>query len=510
MYLKRITRFLMSRLFIISFSILLQFIFLVAVILFVSRQAFFIYLGLQVISLFVVVAIISGRDNPSYKIPWVVIILTVPVVGGLFYLLWGHKRLPKNLKNRLDDYYYSTLIDITLDSGVESELYHADKQLLTQSDYIKRTSGFPIWKNTKVEFFSEGDAKFHQMVEELKKAERFILLEYFIIRQGVMWNSVLEILKEKAAHGVEVMLMYDDLGCIRTLPPKYDEVLRSYGIKVTVFNPFKAHLNMSMNYRDHRKICVIDGNTAFCGGNNLADEYINLSIMHGHWKDTAVMLQGDGVWNFTLMFLTLWNFSNMDENIEFSNYFPTKNYPSDGFVQPFGDSPLDHYNVAENAYIQMISRATDYVYMTTPYLILDNEMLTALTTAAQSGVDVRIITPYIPDKWYVHIISQSFYRQLIESGVKIYEYKPGFIHSKQFVSDDKIAIVGTTNMDFRSFYLHFECGVSFYLSSMADKVKDDILTTIQVCQPVKYEDTLYIPLYKRIFIAILKVFAPLM
>jgi cardiolipin synthase len=500
----------MSRLFIISFSIVLQLGFLIAVVLLLSRRTLGVYLALQALSVVAVFGIITGRDNPSYKIPWVLTILSVPLVGGLFYLLWGHKRLPRSLKDRLDDFYYSTLIDITLDSGVDSELFHTDRQLGIQADYIRRVSGFPVWKNTEVEFFPTGDLKFARMLEELKKAEKFILLEYFIIRQGVMWDSVLDILKEKAAKGVEVMLMYDDLGCISTLPPDYHKTLRSFGIKVTVFNPFKPHLNLSMNYRDHRKICVIDGNTAFCGGNNLADEYINLRVLHGYWKDTAVMLRGDGVWNLTLMFLTLWHFSNIEGKIDYDKYCPTVSFPSDGFVQPFGDSPLDYYNVAENAYIQMISRATDYIYLTTPYLILDNEMLTSLTTAAESGVDVRIITPHIPDKWYVHAVSRSFYRQLIESGVKIYEYTPGFIHSKQFVSDDKIAIVGTTNMDFRSFYLHFECGVSFYRSSMSQKVKEDILNTIEVCQAVTYEDLLNQPLHRRLLTAVLKAFAPLM
>ena len=266
---------------------------------------------------------------------------------------------------------------------------------------------------------------------------------------------------------------------------------------------------MQMNYRDHRKICVIDGNVGFTGGINLADEYINAYPKHGHWKDTAVMLTGDAVWSLTQMFLQLWEF-NCGEEKDQSLFRPTLCPPSDGYVQPFGDSPLDYDNVAENAYLQIINTASRYVYITTPYLILDNEMITALTVAAKSGIDVRIITPHIADKWFVHIVTQSYYRQLLEEGVKIYEYTPGFIHAKMFVSDDDVAIVGTTNMDFRSFYLHFECGVAFYNSSVIPKVKEDIDKTLAISQEITLDTIKSYPLYRRIAAAFLKMFAPLM
>lgn len=304
--------------------------------------------------------------------------------------------------------------------------------------------------------------------------------------------------------------MFDDMGSVETLPPGYGTTLEKYGIKCAVFNPFKPHLNMAMNYRDHRKICVIDGNVGFCGGINLADEYINAYPKHGHWKDTAVVLYGDGVWSLTMMFLTLWDFTKNEADLGYSKYMPTKHYESDGYVQPYGDTPLDNTNVGENIYMQIINRATDYVYITTPYLILDNEMVTALKNAAETGIDVRIITPHIADKWYVHIVTRSFYKNLIRSGVKIYEYTPGFVHAKMFVSDDTSAIVGTTNMDYRSFYLHFECGVCFYYSSMVDKVKNDIVETLDKCQEITMDDVNQISIFKRILAAIIRIFSPMM
>ena len=324
-----------------------------------------------------------------------------------------------------------------------------------------------------------------------------------------MWDPIFDILRKKAAEGVEVRFLYDDVGTLQTLPNNYRTVLEKAGIKTAIFNPFRPHLNIAMNYRDHRKITVIDGNVGFCGGINLADEYINAYEKHGHWKDTAVLLRGSGVWNLTLMFLMMWQFTTTVET-DFDRYRPTQAVPNEGYVQPFGDSPLDNLNVSENAYMQIINRATRYVYITTPYLILDNEMITALSTAAQSGIDVRIITPHIADKWYVHIVTRSYYSQLIRAGVKIYEYTPGFIHAKMFTSDDKVAIVGTTNMDYRSFYLHFECGVSFYNSPVAKDVRDDFLNTLQVCQPISLEEMEQLPLSRRILAKLLRLMAPLM
>lgn len=508
---KKVTGFLFSRAFVVSFLIFLQFLLLLSSVMFLSYNAYQLSLLLRVISIAVVIWIVNKQDNPSFKLAWVILILAAPLVGGVFYLLWGNKRLPEKLRRRLDRFWSANLSKIKVDSGCEADLETASPQLAIQSAYLRRSTGFPPWRGTVSEFFALGDSKFPRMLEELEKARRFIFLEYFIIAPGKMWDPILEILRRKAAEGVEIKIMYDDIGSIATLPPGYDETLRGYGFEVTVFNPYEPHLNMSMNYRDHRKICVIDGNAAFCGGANIADEYINRRPRFGHWKDTAVLLRGDGVWNLTLMFLTLWCFSNSDseESIDYARYVPTLSCPSDGFVQPFGDSPLDKLSVVATAYQQIINRSTQYLYLTTPYLILDNETVSALTGAAQSGVDVRIITPGIPDKWYIHVVSRSFYRQLVSSGVRIFEYVPGFMHAKQLVSDDRVAVVGTANLDFRSFYLHFECAVSFYLSSTVMQVRDDILRTLTVCREITPADINAFPLWERLAAALLRIIAPL-
>ena len=314
---------------------------------------------------------------------------------------------------------------------------------------------------------------FPVLVKELEQAEHYIYIEYFIINDGVMWRTILDILEQKVAQGVDVRLIYDGFGCLTTLPYKYDKFLREKGIQCKVFNPFRPVLNIIQNNRDHRKICVIDGKTGFTGGINLADEYINQKERFGHWKDTAVMLKGDAVWSMTMMFLHMWNVVNgIQTPIDYAAHSPHAYHPEEfegsGFVQPFTDTPLDGETLGENVYLNIINRAKRYVYICTPYLIIDNEMMTALCLAAKSGVDVRIMTPGVPDKKMVFLLTQSYYAQLIEAGVKIYEYQPGFLHAKSFVCDDEIAVVGTINLDYRSLYLHFEDGVWIYKNATSD------------------------------------------
>ncbi|MEG1849957.1 MAG: PLDc N-terminal domain-containing protein, partial [Oscillospiraceae bacterium] len=344
---KKLTGFLMSRVFIVSLLIVFQLVLLLFSVVLVSYHAYQLSLLLRAVSLLVVIWIVNKSDNPSFKLAWVILILTAPLVGGVFYLLWGNKRLPDKLKRRIDLFYHANLAHIQMDSGCEFDLERCDPQLAVQSAYLRRVTGFPAWQGTAGEFFPLGDVTFPRMIEELKRAERFILLEYFIISPGIMWEEMLAVLRERRAAGVEIRIMYDDIGTISTLPTGYDRTLRAMGFDVVVFNPYEPHLNMSMNYRDHRKICVIDGNVGFCGGINIADEYINRLPRFGHWKDTAVMLKGEGVWNLTLMFLTLWGFSSPGSRIDYARYIPTVVCRSEGFVQPFGDSPLDRLSVSE-------------------------------------------------------------------------------------------------------------------------------------------------------------------
>ncbi|MCI8622890.1 MAG: cardiolipin synthase [Provencibacterium sp.] len=505
---KKLLNFLTSRMCIVTLLILAQLGFIIWLVLRLTLGSWFVSLMLQFFSVVTVVWLVSKNENPSYKLAWVIAILSFPILGIVFYFMFGNKKMPEKHSRPILEYYERIAPHLAPEQGVGEALRLRDPMLGRQSDYIVRTAFSAPYQNTACAYCPLGEDFFRLLLEELEQAKAYIFLEYFILEPGKMWDTVFELLQRKAREGVEVRVMYDDLGSIQTLPPGYERTIAAAGIRVAVFNPFRPHVNGMLNYRDHRKICVIDGNVGFTGGINLADEYINVYPKHGHWKDTAVMLKGEAVWGLTLMFLQLWGFT-AGEMPEFDRYRPTERYPGDGFVQPFGDSPLDDQNVAEDAYMQIINGATDYVYITTPYLILDNEMVNALSMAARSGVDVRIMTPHVPDKWFVHPVTRSFYLPLIRAGVKIYEYTPGFVHAKMFVADDKVAIVGTTNMDYRSFYLHFECGVAFYFSSVVGEVKEDILSTLKRCQLVSEKEA-YSSFPVRMGRALLRVFAPLM
>ncbi len=468
----------------------------------------------SILSFLVVFFVVSRDDQPAFKITWIIVIMAIPVFGIPFYIIFGNKRGGKRVARQVEKYQQHYEIEMRSlipkpEASVRETLMEYSPCLARQAAYIENLSSAPVWDHTAVEYFALGEQAFQRILEEVGKATRFIFMEYFIIEEGLMWNTMLALLQRKIAEGVHVRLMYDDLGTIQTLPVRYDRHLRELGISVAVFNQVRPHLNPRLNYRDHRKILVIDGEVGFTGGINFADEYINRKIRFGHWKDTTVMIRGDAVWNLSLMFLQQWIFAT-NEELDLSEFTPRNSYPGDGLVQPFGDSPLDGENVAENAYIQIINNAKRYVWITTPYLIIDTQMSNALCTAAQSGVDVRIITPRMPDKWYVHMVTRSNYKVLLQCGVRIFEYTPGFLHAKMFVSDDEVAIVGTTNMDYRSFYLHFENGVAFYRSSVVADVRNDIRRTLDVSTEITVAQQEGVPLSKRFARALLKLFSPLL
>lgn len=355
---------------------------------------------------------------------------------------------------------------------------------------------------------------FPAFLEELKKAERYIFLEYFIIAEGKMWNAVTDILRQKAGEGVDVRVIYDDMGCIMLLPQNYARKLNAMGIRCQVFNRFIPVLSARLNNRDHRKIGIIDGKVAFTGGVNFADEYINEYERFGHWKDNAVMLRGDAAWSMTVMFLTMWDYLDTHgESVQSYAHYrpqePVKDENASGWVQPYTDTPLDSEAVGETIYLNMIHRAERYIWITTPYLIIDELLENALCTAAKCGIDVRIITPGIGDKFMVYEATKSYYRHLIQSGVKIYEYTPGFIHAKTFLCDDRYATVGTVNLDFRSLYLHFECGVWMYQSDVIADIKEDYQRTLEKCRLVREEDC-HNNFLRGLFRAILALLAPMM
>ncbi|MBC8570824.1 cardiolipin synthase [Zongyangia hominis] len=507
--LRKVSKFLSSRLFLFALLIVVQFLFLVFSVFYLSRGQVFLYTALELCSVIAVIWIVGKADNPSYKLAWAIPILLFPLFGGLFYLFLGNHRVGKKLSDRLEFFERAGYQQVEKNEAVFSKLKSTSKHLSRQAEYIGSIAAYPVWQGTTSTYFSIGEEMFEALKTQLERAEKFIFMEYFIVESGVMFDSILAILRRKASEGVEVRFIYDDLGSISTLPSHYYRQLKGYGIKACVFNPFTPVLSPAINYRDHRKICVVDGNVGFTGGINLADEYINAIVKHGHWKDSGVMIEGQAVWNLTMMFLQIWNFTT-GESDDYEQYRPVKVKEDDGFIQPFGDVPLDRNNISEYAYMQIINGSYRYVYIMTPYLIIDNEMSTALIMAAQSGVDVRIITPHIADKWYVHLVTQANYPRLIKNGIKIYEYTPGFVHAKNFVADDEVAIVGTANMDFRSFYLHFECGCAFFRNSAVQDVKRDFLETLRLCQPITLEECKKQNPFKTLLQALLKMFAPLM
>lgn len=509
---KKLVKLLFNRVTLVGVPILIQIFALVLVIWRFSSYFVYFYALCTLLSVVALLRILSGKTDPAYKIAWIVPIMLFPIFGGLVHLIFGGNKLSKRSRRKMRVIQEKMTESLIQNEEIIQEIQRRDISVANQSRYIENYSCCPVYENTASEYLTPGEHMYERLLEELKKAERYIFLEYFIIKEGIMWDAILDILVEKAAQGVDVRVIYDDVGCLLTLPYGYDKQLQKMGIKCCAFNSFIPVLSTRMNNRDHRKIAVIDGYTAFTGGINLADEYINAYAKHGHWKDSAILIQGEAVWNFTVMFLSLWNQQRkIDEDYE--RYRPglkPTNVVSDGYVQPFGDSPLDDEAIGETVYLNLIGKAERYVYINTPYLILDNVMTNALCSAAKRSVDVRIVTPHIADKWYVHAVTRSNYDVLVESGVKIYEYSPGFIHSKTLVVDDNLAVIGTINLDYRSLFLHFECGVWLYLTQSVLEVKEDFLRTLEQCQSVTNEDCRAVNCYKRLGRSALRIFAPLM
>jgi cardiolipin synthase len=511
--LQKLISLLFKRVTVVATAIIVQLALLLLMLLRFQEYFFYFYAVSIFLSILVVLYIINNKSNPAYKIAWIIPILLVPVFGGLIYLLFGGNKLSAHERKKMARLKRCFRNIHLLRFDALGEIDKISPDAANQSRYILNAADSPPFQNTSAEYLPSGEAKFQRMLEELEKARHYIFLEYFIIQEGKMWNPILEILERKAREGLDVRVMYDDIGCLLTLPSNYRQTLEQKGIRCCVFNPFVPVLSSRLNNRDHRKICVIDGHTGFTGGINLADEYINAYEKHGHWKDTAVLLRGDAVWSLTVMFLSMWDYVSGAQE-DFSLYLPRLHQlhpqPCDGFVQPYTDSPLDDEAVGETVYLNLINKAKRYVYITTPYLIISNEMITALCTAAKSGVDVRIITPHIADKWYVHAVTRAYYETLAEAGVKIFEYTPGFIHAKAFTVDDELGVVGTINLDFRSLYLHFECAAWLFRCRCILDMRDDFLATQAVSQEITLKECRAVRLPTRLLRSVLRLFAPLM
>ncbi len=505
-----------SRAVLIALLILIQLGFWTALLLWLTNYSALISMIFVLISVTVACYIINREKNPAFTLGWVTLILLAPLFGGLMYLLFGSPRPKRKMRRQLKEGNQITDPYRLDHHELVGKIQQEDPVFGGLAAYLA-DHGYPVYENTQTEYFALGDDAFPVILDELKKARHYIFLEYFIIQEGVMWDSILEILKEKVSEGVEVRLMYDDVGSLFTLHANFAQKMEELGIRCLRFNPFIPFISVVMNNRDHRKILVIDGHTAFTGGFNLADEYINVYPRFGHWKDSGVVVRGEAVWSLTLMFLNMWNsFCPTDTDLE--KFRPqvwseeSRTYSEEesaGYVIPYGDSPMDDETLAENVYINMINSATRYIYICTPYLITDQEMTVALCLAAKKGVDVRIMVPGIPDKKTVYQLTQAHFPKLLDNGVKIYRYDPGFVHAKNVVIDDKVATVGTINFDYRSLYLHFECGTLNYKNKVVEQIRDDFLDTLNRCSPVVIKGSNRLHVVREIYYAILRLIAPL-
>ena len=425
--------------------------------------------ALKALSILIVLYLVRKDENSAYKIGWIVLIGLLPLLGGALYLAFGNKAPAKYLRERMQKVEQAHQTELAQPEGQTDALDISSRNL---SRYVAKFGPYPAWRDTAAHYFSCGEEMYPQLLADLDKAEKFIFLEFFILRSGKMWDGVEQILRRKAAQGVDVRMIYDDVGCATGLPAQYWKTLQVEGIQAVPFNPFVPLLNLVMNSRDHRKIVVVDGKTAFTGGFNLADEYINQKERFGYWCDTGVRLQGPAAWSFATIFLELWASQRPDDPgldaYREEQPFPAEE-PTVGLVQPYSDSPVDDENVSKNVYLDLITQAQETLWITTPYLILDNATMTALRLAAKRGVDVRIYTPGIPDKKMVYQLTRSYFEPLIRSGVKIYTFTPGFLHAKTWLVDGRIAVVGSINLDYRSLYLHFECAALLYgCAALAD------------------------------------------
>lgn len=447
-----------------------------------------IFGGVVLFSFVMVVYLLNSRLNPTAKITWLIVIMLMPAFGVLLFLYTKSDIGHRALKSRMDQIITATKEAIPQDDDVMERFSGESRGAASLARYMARSGCHPVYDRTAVTYFPLGENKFEEMLKQLEAAEHFIFMEYFIVDEGLMWGRVLEILARKAAEGVDVRFMYDGTCEFALLPRDYPKRLKALGIRCKVFAPVMPFISTHYNFRDHRKILVIDGHTAFTGGVNLADEYINQKEKFGHWKDTAVMLKGEAAKSFALMFLQTWSIDEREE--EYNRFLSYPSKPAEqakGYVIPYGDCPLDSDRLGERVYMDILNRSLEYVHIMTPYLILDGEMENALKFAAERGVDVALILPGIPDKAVPYALAKTHYASLLDSGVRIYEYTPGFVHAKVFVSDSREAVVGTINLDYRSLYHHFECAAYLYETDCIPDIEADFQDTLAKCRQVTKE-----------------------
>lgn len=508
---RNIKNIIYGRTIVVILAVLVQLGMILLSILKLKDYSFIMYIIFAVISVTVVLHLFNDRGNPDLKLVWMLPIVIIPVFGGIFYLFMESQPGTRLLKRRKKELEGILKGQIVQDEEVEERLFKDSAHVAQFSKYMYKYNSSPVYGNSKLTYYRLGDEQFPAMLEEINKAKKYIFLEFFIVEEGYVWDSILELLRKKVEEGVEVRFMYDGMCSLALLPTFYPKIMEKYGIKCKVFSQIYPLFSSHYNNRDHRKILIVDGRVAFTGGNNLADEYANRKVRYGHWKDVGVKIEGDAVERFTYMFLEMWNVT--EKGLEdFLPYLVGKSYftESDGYFIPYEVSPFNMEHIGKRVYLDILNSAEKYVHIITPYLIIDYETIMAITYASKRGVDVKIVMPHIPDKHYAFVVAKTYYNELLDAGVKIYEYIPGFTHAKLFVSDDTKATVGTVNLDYRSFYHHFECGVYVYNNSQISEMEKDFSDIIKKSLEVKGDDYFKLKFWERVEGKVLRMIAPLM
>lgn len=506
---KRIFRFLFSRFTIGAILIISQ----VFALIYAINYAYTIYSWVQFLVVFLEVILVvdlTNRDMPAdLKLPWLAVALFIPIAGIIIYFIFS-----RNYARKRDQKFYNEILESSQKSISEFEMSSESlgRDYQGQSNYIKNTCHCGVFANTRTKYYNSGESFFQDYLEDIKNAKKFIFMEYYIVDHGVMFDTILEVLKDKVKEGVEVRFIYDDIGSIGTLSYNFDKILKNEGINCIKFHPFLPIVSAIHNNRDHRKITVIDGKISYVGGINLADEYINVKEKYGYWKDSTIRLEGDATRQMTVMFLQSFDVQTRKKD-DYEKYTKVEfdTVGGSGFVQPVcdGPSPIFYELICENVYLNMINQAKKSIFISTPYLVIDTQIKNALVSAAKRNVRVKIVTPHIPDKKTVFMLTRSNYFDLMKNGIEIYEYQPGFIHAKNFLVDDEIAVVGTINLDYRSLVHHYECGVWMYKTETIKEIKEDFETILK--------DSIYIDpknfkmkFGEKVFVALFKIFSPLM
>ncbi|MDD4802191.1 MAG: cardiolipin synthase [Syntrophomonas sp.] len=490
-------------------ALLAQLLLLAYIVDLLKNNTIYLYFSLELAGAILVIAIVTKKRNSAYVITWLIVMMIMPVLGYLLFLIWGTPGLTHWKSKRINESISYSQTFVHQDYDVYSEFLNQHTSRKKLGTYLYN-EGFPIYKHTQCSYYSLGELKFAKMIADMEQAQKFIFLEYYIVAEGELWDRIHQVLLQKVQQGVEVRILLDDLGSITKLSDSFAKELRSEGIQTIRFNPVHQNIfRLLINYRNHQKITIIDGNIGYTGGTNIGDEYVNITSELGHWRDSGIRLEGDAVWGLTVTFLQMWD-SETNLRSDYLRYMPTSKVEGSGFFQPFADGPFNNpINPAEDIYRNLVASAQEYVYITTPYLVLDNSLKDILCLAAKSGIDVRIVTPKKGDHWYVHMVTQSNYHDLLAAGIKIYEYTPGFIHAKIIISDDDNGIMGSINMDYRSFYFHFENGVWICGAPVLQDIKTDIADIISVSEEIILDEWIKRALYKKIIQDILRIFAPL-